>query len=289
MTTNLAGKRVVVTGGGRGLGRTIASAFVGAGADVLISARTRDELETTGRSLRVAAGPKQVVEWRVIDLEKREAPQDLLSGKWAAPDILINNAGIQGPIGPLWENSEAGWQSTFQIGLFAPVALMRSVIPAMIERGWGRIINISGGGSTGPRPAFSAYAAAKTALVRITETLAVELKGTGVTANAIAPGAMNTKMLQGIRELGSSVAGKKEVEAAERLLDANEPPGEQAARLCLYLSSEASNEVSGRLIAALWDPWQRFEALAAEMAGTDVFTLRRIVPKDRGLEWDDEK
>jgi NAD(P)-dependent dehydrogenase (short-subunit alcohol dehydrogenase family) len=276
-----------VTGGSRGFGRTIASTFVASGANVLIAARSKDEVEGAAAALsRQKLKSSQHVEGRVLDLCAENAIETMFAGFWDKTDILINNAGSQGPISPLWENELVDWQAAFQVNLFVPVAMMKRVIPGMISRGYGRIVNISGGGATAPRPNFSAYGAAKTALVRATENVAVELAGTGVTANAIAPGAMYTAMTRGILEAGVAVAGQKEVEATLRLLDSNDPPGGKAAELCVYLATDAAAEVSGRLIAALWDPWPEFGKLAAEMASSDVYTLRRILPKDRGHNWE---
>lgn len=285
----LAGKRAIVTGGSRGFGGTVALAFLRAGAHVLIVARNAVQLESARRALNEIAGAGQQVEACLADVGEPEAAAKIFTGEWAQADILVNNAGIQGPVGPLWTNAMKAWEDTFQIALFGPVALMQAAIPGMIERKWGRIINVSGGGSTSPREGFSAYGAAKTALVRASETVAGELSGTGVTVNAIAPGAMNTAMTQGIRELGPAVAGKKETEAAERLAKINGPPGERAAELCTYLCLPAADGITGKLIAALWDPWPRFDELADEIARSDVFTLRRIVPEDRGFHWDEKK
>jgi 3-oxoacyl-[acyl-carrier protein] reductase len=281
----LEGRRTVVTGASRGLGRTIATAFVKAGADVLLVATSAEELETTYAEIRPSASSRQRVETCVFDLSNPQTAPSILVNHWFSPDILVNNAGIQGPIGPLWTNDLADWQDVLQLALLSPVALMQAVIPGMVSRRWGRIINVSGGGAATPRPNFSAYAAAKSALVRVTETVALELADSGVTVNAIAPGAMNTHMTMEIRNAGADRAGAREVIAAEELAKRSGTPGVRAAELCVFLASDKSNAVTGKLIAALWDPWPAFAEIADDLRQSDVFTLRRIVPGDRGFSW----
>jgi 3-oxoacyl-[acyl-carrier protein] reductase len=228
----------------------------------------------TARELSAITRPQQKVETCGADLRELHVAGTIFIGDWSAPDILVNNAGILGPMGPLWTNSLDAWHEVLLVNLLAPVALMQVVVPGMIERRWGRIINLSGGGATVPRPNFSAYAASKTALVRVTEILAWELAGTGVTVNAVAPGAMKTDMTQDILRAGVGSAGLKEVESANRL-NVSDPPGQDAAELCVFLASERASHVSGKLLAALWDPWRDFERFADDLT-SDAYTLRRV-------------
>jgi NAD(P)-dependent dehydrogenase (short-subunit alcohol dehydrogenase family) len=280
LRNDLAGRKAVITGGSRGFGCTAARALLHAGADLLLVARGATELLQAAAELAALARPEQKVETCAADLRDPDVAEVLFIGDWSEPDILVNNAGIQGPIGPLWTNSVKAWHEVLLVNLFAPVILMRAVLPGMIGRRWGRIINLSGGGATGPRPNFSAYAASKTALVRVTETLAAELTGTGVTVNAIAPGTMNTDMTQEILRAGTVAAGQKEVEVAERLNQSTGVPGQDAAELCVFLASDSASHVSGKLIAALWDPWRDAARLVHNLASSDVYTLRRIPSRD---------
>jgi NAD(P)-dependent dehydrogenase (short-subunit alcohol dehydrogenase family) len=279
----MAGFNAIITGASRGLGRSIALEFWAKGANVALVARSRTDLETLRASLSPVAGQEAVVvEADLSDPAAPEAVVRQLRGKWEHVDALVNNAAIQGPIGPLWENEWAAWQRTIQVDLLAPVALCRACIPWM--RPGGAIVNLSGGGATAPRPKFTAYATAKAGLVRFTETLAHETAEQGIRVNAIAPGAMNTAILEDVLRAGEANAGK-EYEAAVRQKCSGGQPPEKAAALACYLASPESAPLTGRLIAAIWDPWRGLAARGEELQGSDIYTLRRITPEDRGKQW----
>jgi len=223
------------------------------------------------------------------DLQDPAAPERVVARArelYPTLDVLVNNAAIQGPVGPSWENSWDEWQATLQVDLLAPIALCRLAVPWMAERGHGKIINLSGGGATSPRPNFSAYAAAKTALVRFSETLAAETRELGMEVNCIAPGAMPTAMLESIAASGPSLAGQGEYGTALRVFQEGSTALKRAAALCVFLASPESDGISGRLISAVWDPWERLPAQLDQLRESDVYTLRRIVPKDRGMDWE---
>jgi len=167
----------------------------------------------------------------------------------------------------------------------APVAMCRLIVPWMAERRRGKIINLSGGGATGPRPNFSAYAASKAALVRFTEILAAETCDLGIGVNCIAPGAMPTAMLESILASGPCLAGQREYESAVNAGRSGTSTLDRAADLCVFLASRESDGITGKLISAVWDPWERLADHLEDLQSTDVYTLRRIVPEDRDLDW----
>jgi 3-oxoacyl-[acyl-carrier protein] reductase len=201
-------------------------------------------------------------------------------------EVLINNAGIQGPIGPGWDNDSEAFERVLRVNFLIPAALMRAIIPAMLVRRAGWIVNVSGGGATGPRPMFSAYGASKAALVRFAETLALETYENNVRINSIAPGAFASGMSRAILD-AAEAAGAKEVETAEHLLtEGDDVNAHKAAKLVTYLVSGAGRDISGRLISAVWDPWSELAKHWQDMRDTDIYTLRRIVPADRGEDWE---
>jgi 3-oxoacyl-[acyl-carrier protein] reductase len=177
------------------------------------------------------------------------------------------------------------WEAVVKLDLLVPVQLCRAAVPAMLRRGKGSIINLSGGGASGPRENFSAYASAKTALVRFTETLAAEVKPHRIRVNAMAPGAMNTSMMRETVTAGPERAGADYQRALQTVQDDSATTARRAAELCLFLASDASAGLTGRLLSAVWDPWQRLSEHICEIENSDLYTLRRIVPKDRGKEW----
>ena len=198
---------------------------------------------------------------------------------------LVNNAGIYGPQGLLEETDWQDWVRTIETNLYGTAFLCRAAIPVMRKLGYGKIVNLSGGGASGPLPRFSAYAASKGAIVHLTETLAHELKGSGIDINALAPGPLNTRLLDqvlaaGPQKLGPDIYDK----ALKQKKDGGAPP-ERGAALCAYLLSDASDGITGRLLSAMWDGWETLADHRAEVASGDIYTLRRVVPKDRGLGW----
>jgi 3-oxoacyl-[acyl-carrier protein] reductase len=136
-------------------------------------------------------------------------------------------------------------------------------------------------------PRFSAYAASKAALVRLTETLAEELKDYGVTVNAIAPGALKTRLTEEVIKAGAETVGKDFYERNVKWAQGGATAPELGARLCAYLAAPASGRVTGKLISAQWDPWERLHEFEADLQESDIYCLRRIVPKDRGKTWGD--
>jgi len=288
MSATLTNKNVLITGASRGLGLAIARRLAQSGAHLALFARDEAALAAARVSVRTAcANPSQIVRSYSVDLMSEQQIEQIANAclnDFGQIDILINNAGIQGPIGPLEQVDWAAWRDVFQINLFAAAQLCRLVIPGMRMRGHGKIINISGGGATAPRPDFSAYAAAKSALVRLSETLAEELRGSGVDVNCVAPGAMNTRMLDELLAAGPRGASREYERALAQAQSGGTPP-EKAAALVVFLASPASDGITGRLLSTLWDDWASLPDKREQLAKSDIYTLRRIVPEDRGEKW----
>jgi 3-oxoacyl-[acyl-carrier protein] reductase len=283
----LGGLRAIITGATQGLGRVIAEEFLREGANVAFCGRSADLVRKTEEDL-TASYPGKVRGFKCdvgLDADVSSFAEGVL--EWlGGVEILVNNAGVLGPIGPAAEVLWDEWQETFNINVLGTARMCRAVIPKMSTAGRGKIINLSGGGATSPMLAFSAYAASKAAVVRYTETLAMELAGTGVEINAVAPGLLKTRMMDQMLEAGPERAGQKQIETVKRSAEIGGTPPELAARLCIFLASQASDGITGKLISAPWDPWETLHERLEDLKKTDVYTLRRITPKDRGMKWD---
>src|SRR5258708_5958462 len=185
-------------------------------------------------------------------------------------------------MGRLEEVDWQAWVDAVHINLFGTVLMCRAVIPVLRACGYGKIINLSGGGATAPLPRISAYAASKAAVVRLTETLAEELKGCHVDVNAIAPGALNTRLLDEVLTAGPQRVGQDFYDRSLKQRDSGGAGLEKGAALATFLASADSDGITGRLLSAVWDDWAGLPAWRDELAKGDVFTLRRITPEDRG-------
>ena len=275
MVTKLQHRTAIITGGSRGIGYTIAKRFLEHGATVVILARTANVLSNAQSELRQASPTIYTYSMDVSEPSEVDAFFKWFEDSFSKLDILVNCGGIQKPIGKSWEVKAEEWLYTVKVNLFGAYLMIKKAAPMMIRKNYGKIINFSGGGATSPRPNFSAYAVSKTAVVRLTETLAHELKGYNIYVNAIAPGAVNTQMLEEVLEAGED-AGEKEYKDAQKRLKEGGTPPEVAADLALFLASEDSDGITGRLISAPWDDWLSFPDKKEMIEKSSLYTLRRI-------------
>jgi NAD(P)-dependent dehydrogenase (short-subunit alcohol dehydrogenase family) len=286
----LSRKVALVTGGGRGIGAGIARAFVAEGAAVFLVSRTRSELEALAAELASGegeagtgeAGRPARVGYQVADVSDAgavAAAVEACVSSLGPIDVLVNAAGIYGPIGLTWEVDADEWARAVAVNLMGTLHACRAVIPGMVARGGGRIINFSGGGATAPLPRFSAYAATKAAVVRLTETLAEELAEHGVAVNAVAPGAIDTSLQDAVLAAGDR-AGELH-DRIRRLRESGEgaTPMAVPVALAVFLAGDAAAGLSGRLISAPHDGWSGWDAARiGELMARPWLTLRRLDP-----------
>ncbi len=278
----------LITGGSKGLGVHLVRRFWLDGYNLVVVARKQVDIHAVLDEL-----PKRndqsatTMACDLADTAKIAMLLDSIQTTIPHLDVLVNNAAIQGPIGPLGENDLSAWQQTLQVNLLAPVTLCQGLIPLMKRPRGASIINLSGGGATGPRANFSAYATAKAGLVRFSDTLADELKDDGIRVNCIAPGAMRTAMLQEVLQKGDA-AGTREASLASEVFAKGGASMDRVADLALFLASDASKGISGKLISAVWDNWEQWPQHLDELSQSDVYTLRRIAGRDRGFVWGDK-
>jgi NAD(P)-dependent dehydrogenase (short-subunit alcohol dehydrogenase family) len=289
MNRALEGRAAVITGANQGLGKAIARAYAEAGASLFLCARDGRLLEKARDEIAGAAGPNQRVLCEPADVS---IPDDVarVAGNALAQlgqvHILVNNAGVYGPMGPIEEVDWDEWAKAIAINLHGSVLMCRALLPHFKARGYGKIVQLSGGGATNPLPRISAYAASKAAIVRFAETLAEEVRDHRIDVNSIAPGALNTRLLDQVLEAGPDRVGRGFYDRMVKLQQTGGAPLETGAALAVYLASAASDGVTGKLLSALWDPWETLADHAEDLRG-DVYTLRRIVPSDRKLTWGD--
>jgi len=285
----LQNRSAIITGANQGLGEAIARAYVAAGANVYLCARNDELLQKVKTELASQAATGQEVLAETCDVSKPSSVENLVAHAVTAfgkIDILVNNAGIYGPKGESESVDWDEWQQAIEINLYGTVLPTRAVLPHFKAASYGKIINISGGGATNPLPRFSAYAASKAAVVRFSETIAEEVRPFHIDVNAVAPGALNTRLLDEVLEAGPAVVGENFYKRAIEQKERGGAPLNRGADLCVFLASAASDGITGKLISAVWDPWEKLPDYQQQLE-SDIYTLRRIVPKDRGQDWGD--
>ena len=272
---DLVNRTAIITGGGKGLGSAIARRLAQEGANIVIVSRTQSEVTRVGAEIRALGRGvlAMVADVSMFDDVCRVVHEtvDTFSGI----DILVNNAAVLGPVGPLVGNDVAQWLHAIQVNLVGTFLCCRAVLPFMIKQKHGKIINLSGGGATSSRPNFTAYSASKCAVVRLTETLADEVFKYNIQVNAIAPGAMPTNLIHQVLEAGA-IAGEKALNEAREVLNKGGTSVDRPADLAVFLASSASDKLTGRLISAVYDEWEDIPYRLSEIMSSDLFTLRRI-------------
>jgi 3-oxoacyl-[acyl-carrier protein] reductase len=222
-----------------------------------------------------------VAEWAQVERAAAE-----VGAAWPHVDGLVCGAGLQGEIGRAVTADPVRWSATVRANLDGTFFAIRAFHPALHRAPRrAKLVCFSGGGASKARPNFSAYGAAKTAIVRLVETIAEEEQGTALDINAIAPGAVGTRMTDEIVAAGPAAAGETEYQAAVRHKKADGASLECALDLVEWLLSPASDGISGRLISAVWDPWPTLDRQRDGLTGSDIYTLRRITPEERGQKW----
>lgn len=285
---NLSGRNAIITGANQGLGKAIALAYIKAGANVLLAARKEPLLGEVKDELSALATAQQQIHIQKTDISQADQVTRLVEKavkEFGRLDILVNNAAIYGPKGLLEEVDWDEWVQAIEINLFGTLLMCRAVLPHFKGNKYGKIINLSGGGASGPFPRFTAYATSKVAIVRITETLAEETRDYNIDANTLAPGALNTQLLDEVIEAGPEKVGEAFHKRMIKIKADGGAPLGKGANLAVYLGSAESDGLTGKMISAIWDPWEKFNDHRSQLEGSDIYTLRRIVPKDRGQEW----
>ncbi len=272
---------IVITGTSTGIGLALAEHLLAEGHQVSGLARSNQAELVRRHGGRFRGFRCDVAIWDQVAKVAAE-----IGGSWTHVDALVTCAGVQGEVGPAMAADPKRWGETVRInldGTFHSIRAFHSLLAQAPRRA--KVICFSGGGASKARPNFSAYAAAKTAVVRLVETLAEELRGQPIDLNAVAPGAINTRMTEEVLALGPQVVGEQEYRSALKQKASGGASIETLFKFVDWLLGPESDGVSGRLLAALWDPWPTLGQHVPALAESDVYLLRRIVPEEREMKF----
>ena len=268
----LKDKGVLITGAGRGIGKRLAIGFAQAGARVGLLARSQAEIDLAKLEIEHAGGVALRIRADVRDYEQMCAAVDRMRVNFGGIHVLVCAAAIQGPIGLFVDCRPKHWAEAIETNLLGVMHACRVVLPEMTERRSGKIVVLSGGGAAYARPNFTAYAASKAGVVRFVETLAEEIRERNVQINCMAPGGTYSHMTDEIIQAGEERAGAREIQEAEQVRLTGGVSPDKQIQLALFLASERSNHISGKLIHVN-DDWKRMEN--ANMT-PELYTLRRV-------------
>ena len=271
----LDGRVALITGGGRGIGQAIARAYAAEGAKLTLAARTGAELQETASAIRDQHDAEVITV--ITDVTDRAQVENAVAqtlDHYGVIDVMVNNAGNTGQIGALWTLDPDRWANVISVHVLGTYYGCRAVIPHMLQRGSGRIVNMSGVGG----PNDTSYDAAKTAIVNMTENLSVELAGSGITVNAISPGSIHTRMWEEVRDMALEAGDTEMYEKGVQVTSGGGASIERAAELAVMLGSDQCGRLSGRLIRANLDAFEDIPANADAIMASHAYLLRRVEP-----------
>lgn len=285
---NLNKKTALITGASRGIGFEISKSFIKYGADIVICSNNLKTLKESYQKLNQIKKINQKIFFLKTDVSSPKQVKNLVDftiKKLKKIDILVNNAGIYGPKGFIEKVNWKSWLKTVQVNLFGSILLCREVLPYFKKRNKGKIIQLSGGGAAAPLPRITGYAVSKVGIVRFIESLSEELKDYNIDVNSVAPGTVNTSMLNEILAAGPKKIGKNAYAKALNQKKLGGTSFDDVCNVIIFLGSNYSDGISGKLISAIWDDWKSWPSKKNILKNNDLFTLRRITPNDRGVKW----
>ena len=270
-SVDLTDQVALVTGGGRGLGRAFAHALAVAGAAVAVTARSSDQLTETVAAITANGGRALAISADATDRQAVAQLMQMVEQQLGGVDLLVNNAGIVSPLGPLWEIDPDEWWRTMEVNVRSALLCAHAVLPSMLRRSQGRIINVASAAGKQPIPFGSAYVTSKAALIRLTDTLASETSANGIRIFAIHPGNVRTAMAEYLLE---SPLGKQWVPWFQAIFDeGHDTPIEDAVQLVLRLAAGHADALSGCYIE-VEDDLDTLVQRAAEITADDLYALR---------------
>jgi len=281
---DLNDKVVIISGASQGLGAYLVKAFCSSNARVVAFSRNFDLLKKTLSSeISKYHSKLLLLQADITSMKDIDNVYDKTIAKFGTADILINNAGVYGPMGKFENIDFNSWIEAIEINLIGSARMIRKAIPIFKQNNFGRIIQLSGGGATNPLPFITSYASSKAAIVRLVESIALEVYDYNITINSIAPGPMNTSMHAQVLKAGESLVGEEFYNKALKQEKEGGSSMVYAAELALYLCTSKAIKINGKLISALWDNYKLWPANEKFNSNKDLYTLRRIVGKDKGF------
>ncbi len=265
---DLAGQVAVVTGGGRGVGRGIVEALAERGMSVAVVGRSFAEIDVVAAAAREVAGAALAVEADVTDRVAVEKMVSRVLDELGPIDLLVNNAGRAQAVGPPWTVDPESWWADVEVNLRGTFLCTHSAMQSMVERRAGRIVNVATLAAAAPYPFVSGYACSKAAVLRFTDSLAVAAATFGISAFAISPGLVNTKLLD---EMTKSPEGKKWLPEFGQRTDWVPPAA--AGQLVALLASGIADRLTGRFVHVS-DDLNQLIAQADEIIAADIRILR---------------
>ncbi len=285
---NFKNQVVLITGASKGIGFEVAKNYLKYNANLVICSKSYKNIKGAYLKLIKIKKKNQKIFYSVTDVSSEKQVKKLVNftiKKFKKIDILINNAGIYGPKGFIEKVDWGQWVKAVKTNLFGSVLLCREVIPYFKQKNKGKIIQLSGGGAASPVPLISGYAVSKVGIVRFIENLTAEVKKYNIDINSVAPGAINTNMLDEVLKAGPKKIGTYYYKKALKQKKLGGTSFKAACDLILFLGSKYSNGIKGKLVSALWDDWKSWPKYKKILKNTDIYTLRRITTKDRGFSW----
>jgi NAD(P)-dependent dehydrogenase (short-subunit alcohol dehydrogenase family) len=281
----LSGQVAIVTGGGRGLGRLLAEALATAGATVAVTARSEDQLAETVAAIRQAGGEAIALPADASNVEAVDGVVSEVERRFGRVDLLVNNAALPGPIGAVWEVDATAWWETFTVNLRGLFAFTRAVLPGMIGRGSGRIVNMASNAGAFRWPLVSAYAVSKAAVIKFTENLAVETRDHGIKVFAVHPGLLPIGMTEALFEAADppvpldAATARIQGWTRRQLASGRGALPQDAADLILLLSRGVGDALSGCYLTVHDDVGEMIRH-ADDVQLDDLYTLqiRRPAP-----------
>ena len=284
-------KVAIITGASRGIGFEISKQFLIDGINISICSRNKKNLIKAKKQLDKFNIKKKIIITNQIDVSIESQVKKLVKKtykKFKQIDIIVNNAGVYGPMGPIEKINKLKWKNALNINLLGAFYLLFHGIPILKKNNYSKFIQLSGGGATNPTPFINSYGASKAAVVRLMESISIEVKKYKIDINSVAPGPINTQMLDEVIKSGPKIVGKKVFQKALKQKKNGGTAYKPCMELISFLASDKSNGITGKLISALWDNWKIWPKHLKKVSNKDAYALRRMVGKSVGFSLGDK-